>query len=238
LKEPAEFKVFRDYADLDLAEDADLPKSFDLRPLGLVEEVRDQGNCGSCWAFSKTGSLVSALLGKGIKLDLAPQHLVSCDQEQYGCGGGFLSDFGFQIHNGQGLEKDFPYTASDSRCRNVSPAAKGVSFKYIGSPERGPTDKELMYALVTYKTVPWITVGATNAWGNPPKSEMVAYSRCGRSQTNHAVGVVGYWTDANGKVNFIMKNSWGKSWGDKGYMSLPLGCNSFGEEAAFIEVEK
>lgn len=219
-----------------------MPESFDLRSLGLVPDIRDQGQCGSCWAFSKTGSLESALLGQGIKLDLAMQELVSCDKQQYGCEGGMLSDFKYQISHGQGLASDFPYTSgrsgSNGSCKNVSAAGKGISFQYIGSADKGPTDSELKCALYTYKTVPWITVGATNGWSSPPKSEKTAYTSCGRSQTNHAVGVVGWWTDKQGKTQWIMKNSWSSSWGDKGYMSLPLGCNSFGEEVAFIEVAK
>jgi C1A family cysteine protease len=86
-----------------------LPDTFDLRDLGVVPDVRNQGSCGSCWAFSKTASLESALLaGGGAKLDLSEQQLVSCDQEQYGCNGGMLSDFNFQIKKGQALESDFP----------------------------------------------------------------------------------------------------------------------------------
>lgn len=216
-----------------------LPDSFDLRPLGLVPPVRDQGNCGSCWSFSKTGSLESALLGIGKSLDLSEQELVSCDREQYGCGGGNLSDFRYQIKTGQSLESEFPYTASDSRCKSsgLSDAYKGVSFVYVGSPGGSPTEKELQCALYKGRTIPWITVSASGGWGSPPSSENVMYSRCGRGQTNHAVGVVG-WKTINGKLGFIMKNSWGKSWGADGYMVLPLGCDSFGEEVAYIQVQQ
>lgn len=217
-----------------------LPASFDLRTLGLVPDVKDQGQCGSCWSFSKTGSLESAMLGVGKALNLSEQEMVSCDSEQWGCQGGLLSDFRYQIKHGQGLEVDFPYTSGntgrDGACKSVAVAAQGVSFQYVGAADHGPTENELKCALYTSKTVPWITVGATNAWGNPPTSEKTAYTSCARSQTNHAVGVVGWWTDAKGKTQFIMKNSWGKNWGDKGYMSLPLGCNNFGEEVGFIQV--
>lgn len=213
---------------------ANLPESFDLRPLGLVPPVKDQGQCGSCWSFSKTASLESALLGQGKSLNLSEQELVSCDRDQYGCNGGLLADFSYQIGHGQSLETDFPYKAADVSCKSGLPvAAKGISFKYVGAQGRAPTEQELKCALYTYKTVPWITVGATDNWGSPPSSESVPYTRCSRSQTNHAVGVVGW-----NKNGFIMKNSWGPSWGDKGFMTLKLGCDSFGEEVAFIEVEK
>ena len=98
------------------------------------------------------------------------------------------------------------------------------------------TEQELKCALFKTKTVPWITTNASN-WGNVPRSEKTPYTRCSRNQTNHAVGVVGWFKDANGRTQFIMKNSWGTSWGDKGYMSLALGCDNFGEEAAYIITE-
>lgn len=219
-----------------------LPDSFDLRTIGVVPDIRNQGQCGSCWAFSKTGSLESALLGQGIHKDLAMQELVSCDHSQYGCSGGLLTGFKYQIDHGQSLASDYPYTSgrsgSNGSCKAGAVAGKGISFQYVGTAERGPNEDELKCALYKYKTVPWITVGATGGWGSPPSSEHTAYNKCGSSQTNHAVGVVGWWKDSDGKTQFIMKNSWGNGWGDKGYMSLPLGCNSFGEEVAFIEVEK
>lgn len=225
-----------------LSDCENLPKEFDLRTMGLVSDIRDQGQCGSCWTFSMLGSLESALRGSGIILDLAEQELVSCDKGNYGCDGGNLNGFKYLINHGISLEKDYPYTSGDTgrngSCKNASVAAKGVSFQYIGTVDRGPTEKELKCALVKYKTVPWITVGATNAWGSPPKNEKTPYNHCGKSQTNHAVGVVGYWEDSKGNTEWIMKNSWGENWGAKGYMSMPLGCNNFGEEVAFIEVEK
>lgn len=222
----------------------DLPDSFDLRDLGTVPPVRDQGGCGSCWSFSKTASLESAVLAAGGKpVDLSEQELVSCDKSQWGCMGGLLTDFEYQIEHGQGLEKDYGYTSGNSgrtgSCKGQPKvAAKGTSFAYIGAPNRYPTDKELKCALYKSHTVPWIVVSATNAWGRPPASYKTPYAGCRHGQTNHAVGVVGWFKDGNGKSQFIMKNSWGKGWGDQGYMSMPLGCDSFGEEAAYVLTEK
>lgn len=241
LQSPSEFKYLGD-SYVRFNDCGALPDSFDLRPLGVVPPIRNQGNCGSCWAHSLTKSFVSALMGVGILKDLSVQDLVSCDKSQYGCGGGTLNGFKYQISHGQSLESDYPYTSgrngSTGSCKRAAVAAKGVSFQFVGSSDRGPTDEELKCALYKFRTVPWVTVGATDAWGRPPKSEKTAYRNCGRSQTNHAVNVVGWWTDEDKKVQWIMPNSWGPEWGDKGYMSLPLGCNAFGEEVAFIEVAK
>ncbi len=221
------------YMKLDLEACKDLPKDFDLRDLGYVSDVRNQGSCGSCWTFSMVGSLESALRMKGKgQFDLAEQDVLSCDKTNYGCSGGNLHGFSYLIGKGAALEKDYPYTASNSRCKTRSKAAKGVSFEYVGGPNRSPTLDELKCALWTSKTVPWITVSATNAWGSVPKSEKQEYTRCRNGQTNHAVGVTG-WHDGN---VLHMKNSWGKSWGADGYMSMKLGCDSFGDEVAFIKV--
>ncbi len=221
---------------MEFADCGALPDEFDLRPLGLVPPVKDQGQCGSCWAFSKTGSLESAMLGQGKSLNLAEQELVSCDSDNWGCSGGLLDGFSYQIKHGQALETDFPYRAADVACKSgLSVAAQGVSYVLVGAPDRSPTEKEMMCAIYVGKTVPWVTVGATDNWGSPPSSEMTPYTRCSNSQTNHAIGYVG-WHTINGKKYFIAKNSWGPSWGDKGYMSLADGCDSFGEEVGYIQV--
>lgn len=219
----------------------DLPESFDLRDLKVVPPVRDQGQCGSCWSFSKTGSLESALLGAGKSVDLSEQELVSNDKSQWGCQGGLLTGFKYQIDHGQGLEKDFEYTSGrtgrNGAAKDIAMAAKGISYEYVGSANRRATEAELKCALYTSRTIPWITVSASNAWSSPPKSEKTVYTKCRKGQTNHAVGVTGWHKDAkSGRTAFHMKNSWGTGWGDAGYMSLPLGCDSFGDEVAFIKV--
>jgi hypothetical protein len=116
-----------------------LPDQFDLRPLGLVSSVKDQGQCGSCSMFSKTSSFESALLGQGINLDLSEQELVSNDKEQYGCDGGFMG-FNYQVKHGQGLETDFPYTSGktgrNGRSKEIPVAAKGLSWAYVGAKNR------------------------------------------------------------------------------------------------------
>lgn len=218
---------------------ADLPTEFDLRKLGTVSTIKDQGNCGSCWAFSKSGTLESALLaGSSPGLDLAEQELVSCDRNNYGCGGGNISTDGseYQQVHGQALETDFPYRAQDISCKQgLKPAAKATGFVAIGASGRSPTEQELKCALFKSHTVPWITADASN-WGSPPRSELTPFTSCRGGETNHAIGVVG-WHTINGKTYFIMKNSWGTGWGDKGYMSLPLGCSLFGEEVVMAVVE-
>lgn len=239
-KETPEQKLKRVYVDLQDDPDCEnLPAEFDLRDPAIktVPPVKDQGSCGSCWAFSETGSLESAEMSAGRPLlDLSEQELVSCDSTNYGCNGGNMNSFSYQIGHGQGLESGFPYRASDVRCKSIPVVAKGISYKWVGSASRSPTEKELKCALYKSHTIPWITVSADGDWGSPPSDEHTMWSRCSRGQTNHAIGTVG-WRTIGGKTCFIAKNSWG-DWGDGGYACIPLGCDSFGDEVGYIEVEK
>lgn len=227
-----------------LTECTNLPEEFDLRDLNVVPPVKDQGGCGSCWAFSLTASLESAkATGNGEVLNLSEQQIVSCDRNNYGCGGGYLNGFSYQISKGQALESDFPYTARNSACKSgLVAAAKGSSFAYAGASNRLATEQEVKCALFKSHTIPWITVSAGGSeWSVPPTSDNGVFSRCSHGGTNHAVGLVG-WKTINGKAYFKMRNSWGKNWGstagkpgaERGYALMPLGCDSLGEEVAYI----
>jgi hypothetical protein len=233
-----------------LADCDSLPEQFDLRDLNVVGPTRDQGQCGSCWAFSQTQSLESANAANGGQLyDLSEQELVSCDTAQSGCEGGLLNGFGYQIQHGQSLLKDFPYTAADGSCVDgLKPATKGSAFVNVGSASTDgagkATEKDVMCALYKSHTIPWITVAASDAWSSPPTGDNDVYTGCQQGQVNHAVGVIG-WTTINGKVYFKMRNSWANTWGgtaarpgaEKGYMLMQLGCDNLGDEVAYIQTK-
>jgi hypothetical protein len=223
-----------------------LPEEFDLRDLGVVPPVKDQGACGSCWSFSKTASLESAhALANGEMLNLSEQEMVSCDTQSYGCQGGFLSDFNYQITRGQGLEADFPYEARDARCKAIPSKAKGERFVYVGSPERSPTEKEVMCALFVGKTIPWTIVAAEGQWGQAPARDDGIMQNCRARNINHAVGLVG-WKKIAGKVYFKVRNSWGTDWGstagrpgaERGYTLAAHKCNLLNTEVAYIVTDQ
>ncbi len=223
-----------------------LPDEYDLRDEGTVPPVRDQGSCGSCWAFSKTASLESAYAAaNGVMLDLSEQELVSCDTGQWGCNGGILRGFDYQINIGQGAEEDFPYTARDSKCKQITKKAKGKEFHYVGDADRTPTEKEVMCALYHSKTIPWTIVAAEGQWGQAPTSDNGIMSICRSRSINHAVGLVG-WKKIAGKVYFKVRNSWGNDWGstagrpgsERGYTLAAHKCNLLNTEVAYIVTDK
>jgi hypothetical protein len=214
-----------------------LPDHFDLLTdvtPSPVSPVRNQGQCGSCWSFSESGGFESWLrtMGKGYS-DLAEQELVSNDRDNYGCNGGNLSPY--QHVHGQGLEADFPYTARDSSPRQITPVGQAPEWEVIGGSGAAKV-RSAQCGLFKYHTVPWITVGADNDWGSPPSQDGAVWSRCSNNGTNHAIGMTG-WKTVNGQVYFHAKNSWGSSWGQNGYAYIPLGCDGFGEEIAFLPAQ-
>jgi len=208
----------------------DLPDALDLRETGKLPGIRDQGACGSCWAHAITKSLESsmALLADKPGLDLAEQELVSCDRAAAGCSGGYMESAQYVIDHGLGLEKDFPYRAADLRCKKVPVAAKAVSYKLIGQPNKAPSVQEMKTALLEHGVL-FVTVAAGSGWGGQAKE----LTYCKNRGINHMVNIVG-WTKDN---KWIMANSWGTSWGDKGYALVPFGCDKIGDEAGFINVK-
>jgi C1A family cysteine protease len=201
---------------LELKSGVNLPEEFDWRvKLGKAPAVLNQGNCGSCWAFSRVMTLTWQHLIKGDTVTPAPQELVSCDREQYGCAGGFWDDYEL---NGISLESDFRYTAKNSHCKSDLPRQyKIAKWMYLGSPGKKPTVEEMKQ--VIYQIGP---IGVTIAVvGRFPQG-------CRNGRTNHMVVVTG-WTK---KGEWIMQNSWGKSWNGNGYANIKYGCFNIGETAA------
>ncbi len=214
---------------------AGIPPSLDLRELGQVSKIKNQGSCGSCWAFAITKALESARLGAGLpEIDLAEQEMVSCDTAAYGCSGGFMDDADYIVKRGLSLESDYKYTGTNSRCKNPLPQVgdKAVSWGYIGKSNRGPTADELREAINTYKVIV-VTVSAGGSdWGG----SRVHMTGCGNRGTNHMVTLVGY----NPEGEFIIGNSWGENWGENGFAYAKQGCNELAagvESAAFVVYE-
>lgn len=195
-----------------------LPPKFDWREkLGKQVPILDQGNCGSCWAHSRVSTLAwQLLIQTGQTFTYSRQELVSCDTEQIGCNGGFWDDYEL---SGISLDSDFPYTASDQRCKSGLPRKQKIDkWLYIGGKNRSPTKDEMKQAIFTYGPI-GVTVSASGSFP----------TGCGNSQTNHMVVITG-WDDASG--TWIMQNSWGLGFGNQGYAPVKYGCFRIGETSA------
>ncbi|KAJ6872120.1 cysteine proteinase RD21A-like [Populus alba x Populus x berolinensis] len=195
-----------------------LPDSVDWRKEGAVPEVKDQGGCGSCWAFS-TISAVEGInkIVTGDLIVLSEQELVDCDTSyNEGCNGG-LMDYAFEfIINNGGIdtEDDYPYLGRDGRCDTYRKNAKVVSIdSYEDVPENDET--ALKKAVANQPVSVAIEGGGRNF---QLYDSGVFTGECGTS-LDHGVAAVGYGTE-NGKDYWIVRNSWGKSWGESGYIRM------------------
>jgi len=206
----------------------DAPGSFDWRTQNKLTPIKDQGQCGSCWAFSCTESIESVyMIAKGMTGSqmppLAPQQIVDCDRGDGGCNGGDLPTC-YAYVKSAGLEKnsDYPYHARNQQCQAV--ASKDYlrisGFKYV--IPRGSNSEPNMASYLAASSPISIIVDASR-WSFY-KSGVLMASQCGHS-LDHAVQAVGYDTGAG---YWIVRNSWGTSWGESGYIRLQYGKNTCG----------
>merc|ERR1712241_1226910 len=184
------------------------PDSVDWRTEGYVTPIKDQGQCGSCWAFSTTGSTEGAHFKKtGDLVTLSEQQLVDCSTKEgdHGCNGG-LMDFGFTyiIENG-GIttEAASPYQAQDGTCKSGMTAAATLSECY-DVPQGSEADLETAVA-----TVGPISVAID--------AHLLSFRLYSSTRLDHGVLAVGYNNDPAGKY-WIVKNSWNTTWGNEGYI--------------------
>jgi C1A family cysteine protease len=200
--------------------------AVDWRKKNAVTPVKNQQQCGSCWSFSTTGSVEGAHAIKTGKLvSLSEQQLVDCSQAQgnQGCNGG-LMDQGFQYiitNGGITTEAAYPYTAQDGTCNtNVTAAATVKSFV-----DTTAGSETALLAAVNIGPVS-IAIEADQQCFQFYSGGILSDSGCGTT-LDHGVLLVGYGTDA-GKDYWIVKNSWGASWGESGYIRLIRGQNECG----------
>ncbi|XP_067462064.1 procathepsin L-like [Thunnus thynnus] len=211
----------RGSAFLRLPEGADLPVSVDWRDKGYVTDVKDQKECGSCWAFSATGSLEGQNFRKiGKLVSLSEQQLVDCsgDYGNMGCGGGLMDNaFKYIIQSGGiDTEDSYPYEGEDGECR-YNPATIGAKCTGFTDVTQGDEDA-LQEAVATVGPVS-VAIDASHASFQFYESGVYDEPDCSSLELDHGVLAVGYGTE-NGNDYWLVKNSWGLGWGDKGYVKM------------------
>ena len=184
---------------------------------GAVTPVKNQGQCGSCWSFSSTGALEGAdKIKNGTLRSFSEQQLVDCDHVgSAGCNGGSMAGaFYWYKSNKAELEADYGYTAVTGTCHQTDytgvvedtgyvQVAQSSSSALMASIEAAPTSVAIEADKMAFQAY---TGGILNS------------AECG-TQLDHGVLAVGYGTD-NGQAYYLVKNSWGASWGDNGYVKI------------------
>jgi C1A family cysteine protease len=216
----------------------DLPQRWDWREHDGVSSVKNQGGCGSCWAFGTIGPMESAILiHDKVEVDLSEQWLVSCNQDGWSCNGGWMAHDYHQWKtdrfNGSGavLEEDFPYEAVDAVCKGPYHHLYHLdSWHYIGFPQGIPSVESIKQAIYTHGPVS-SGIAVNQAFGGYDGG---VFNNDTPADINHAVTLVG-WDDTQGAQGvWILKNSWGPSWGEDGYMLIEYGCCKVGYGACYV----
>ena len=202
---------------------ADLPASVNWTAAGAVTPVKDQAQCGSCWAFSTTGSVESAwFLAKGTLPSVSEQQLVDCSTAEgnQGCNGG-LMDYAFEYiikNKGITTEAAYPYTATGpNTCVAAGKPVAATLSGYKDVPVNSETALETAIAQQPVSVAVEADQSVFQFY-----SGGVMDSACG-TQLDHGVLAVGYGT-LGGKEYYLVKNSWGASWGANGYILLGRGA--------------
>lgn len=211
-----------------------IPDTVDWQKKGMVTAVKNQGSCGSCWTFSTIGALESAhaISGKPLQM-LAEQQLVDCAGGPFknnGCNGGLPSQ-AFQYlmwAGGSELETDYKYTAKDGKCKFAASKIAATIKDEVNITVGDETDAGLPGAVAIGPVS--ICYQVASDFRNY-KSGVYTSKICknGPMDVNHAVLAVGYDVDASSKLPYYyVKNSWGTSFGIKGYFKIVRGKNMCG----------
>lgn len=205
---PFEFKM-RPYAD-----------QWDWQSEGALTPVKDQGVCGSCWAFSSTAALESLkFINTGVLGNLSEQQLIDCDTNDYGCDGGFAEGaFNYVASNGIMSYNDYPYTSyrgkKGPQCKFVQSKADNVNTGFLTVK----ANDTLALKSAIFQTPVVVGVDASSVLQHYKSGVIDASSGCSAS-TDHAVLAVGYG-NFEGQDSFKVRNSWGTKWGVQGYFYI------------------
>lgn len=204
--------------------------AFDWRTPNKVTPVRNQGGCGSCWAFASLGAYEGSYAIRNNQLvDAAEQDVLSCSGSG-SCGGGWWAGvFDWLIRDGAATEASYPYTASDTACNaSAANSYRAVAWGYVKPDASIPSVSEMKAALCAHGPLA-VAVLVTPAF--QAYTSGVFNEHAPGTSINHGVTLIG-WSDA--KKAWLIKNSWGPGWGLSGYMWIAYDSNNIGYGAAWV----
>ncbi|XP_046457569.1 ervatamin-B-like [Daphnia pulex] len=204
--------------------DQTIPTSLDYRSNDCLPPVKNQGQCGSCWAFGAIAPIEFAQCKKyGSLVVLSEQQLIDCDPYDSGCGGGWYTNAWNYLQNvagGSAQQSLYPYTGNGDSCKFTSSmiGARISAYGYLETPNAA----NMQAALQIYGPIS-VAITVVSSFQNYA-SGVYTDSACDNMNVNHAVVVVG-WGTANGIDYWIVRNSWGTGWGQSGYILMERGVN-------------
>ena len=195
-----------------------VPESVDWRQKNAVTDVKNQGRCGSCWAFSSTGSIEGVVSIKtGTLFNISEQQLMDCSHSygNNGCEGGAMDNaFKYVIDNGICTEQDYPYEGTDDICQQCKSVVSINDYMDIRS-----NNERILKRAVAQQPVS-VAIQANITSFQLYLSGVYSDPNCG-TKLDHGVLIVGYGHDDDSNLDYwIVKNSWGTRWGEQGYMRM------------------
>ncbi|XP_065204943.1 procathepsin L-like [Planococcus citri] len=193
---------------------------------GAVTKIKDQGKCGSCWAFAAVGLLEGHFYLKNKVLeDLSPQNLMDCVRSAHGCEGGTVPKaLEYVKENGIATEEEYPYEAKNGTCRyarNEHDSSRTIE-KYS---QVTPLDEMELKVAVSAGPVQ-CSMAVSDSGFRFYEYGIYDSKNCSQETTNHTLVIVGYGTTKHTKQDYwLVKNSWGVTWGEQGYMRVARGKN-------------
>ena len=224
-----------------------VPDSIDWTTKGVVNAVRDQGQCGSCWAFATTANAESVwAISSGNLLDLSEEFLVDCATGlgyfNMGCNGGNPdSALKYMINNGQCTDASYPYTSGVTKTAGDCQKCTSAGVKFSSCSDVTPKDQVALMAAVAQQPVVIAIEADTRYFQSYSSGILTSAIECGTT-LDHAVEIVGYGSD-NGVDYWKVRNSWSDTWGEAGYVRIQkssstsdIGVCGIAAEPSFIVV--
>lgn len=207
-------------------------QAFSWHP--VLAPPRNQGQCGSCWAFASMGAFeANQRIVNGLELDLSEQHVLDCaqnGQDDAGtCKGGWPNKVFDWMSTGGAVQNEVqrPYVGMDQACSAAQGSYSALAWSFVDPNTQTPSVAAIKAAICKYGPVT-ATVRATDAFA---AYQGGVFDEGAPGPTNHAIVLVG-WDEARGA--WLLRNSWSTGWGEDGYMWIEYGSNSVGKYATWV----